>query len=320
MAPRRQDAGSNARTGSSHRRLRYGGPWFSAASALPLDGGLVRYGRLPALLAAAVRHPLGIAALMVLLVRTRSEQLHLSESPAGETLRSYFNERSLGVFPRNRLCQGVLLVPQVHSAYLRGHRRQALRTNLRRAASAGIRCEIVRDRRYVVDEILEIRRQQTSFHDDDTEGWRTGLVSPQVTLMVARDKRGTPVAWTGVVLDESVCLITLAGATSHEARWALHDYLVRVLIARRTRYLLASGGGPFGALGYAASVQHYQHLLGYELRHLVPVSVRELRRKRRRGGFSRGAVVTVPSLDAPDDAAGWTPRVPAGAPTSAGPL
>lgn len=263
MAPRRHEAAEGAPTRASHRRLRYGGPWFSAASALPLSS-LIRYGQLPSLVAAAVGHPRRTAALMVLLVSTRSEHPVLSRSLAGETLREYFNDRALGVFPRHRLCRGVLILPEDHSEYLRGRHRQALRTNLRRAASAGIRCEIVRDRQCVVDEIREVDR------DDDAEVWRRVVDRPEITLMVARDRRGTPVAWAGVVLDESVCLITLTGSNNKEARWALHDYLVRALIDRGARYLLANGHGPFGALGYTTNIQHYQHLLGYELRHLRP--------------------------------------------------
>jgi hypothetical protein len=38
--------------------------------------------------------------------------------------------------------------------------------------------------------------------------------------------------------------------------------------------LLAGGEGPFGALSYACSVQRYQHLLGYELRHVMPAKAR----------------------------------------------
>ncbi len=76
----------------------------------------------------------------------------------------------------------------------------------------------------------------------------------------------------GVVIDDKVCLIEGARAICHEARWALHDHLVRILIARGVKYLLAEGGGPFGALGFETNVQHYQHLLGYELRHVSPSS------------------------------------------------
>jgi hypothetical protein len=95
--------------------------------------------------------------------------------------------------------------------------------------------------------------------------------------MVARDEHGRPLAYAAAIIDDTVCLIGSALATCHEARWALHDHLVRILIARRVRYLLAEGGGPFGALGFAVNVQHYQHLLGYELRHLSPVSAKPRR-------------------------------------------
>ena len=90
--------------------------------------------------------------------------------------------------------------------------------------------------------------------------------------MVARDRNGRPLAMARVVIDETVCLIEGAAATCHEARWALHDHLVRILIDRGVTHLLAEGGGTFGALGFETNVQHYQHLLGYELRHVSPSS------------------------------------------------
>ena len=96
------------------------------------------------------------------------------------------------------------------------------------------------------------------------------LERPEMTLLVARDRLGRPLALTGAVIDDSVCLIRLAVASNHEARWALHDHLVRILIARGVKNLLGEGGGPFGALGFDANLHHYQHLLGYELRHLKP--------------------------------------------------
>ncbi|MFZ0091783.1 MAG: hypothetical protein WAL63_19930, partial [Solirubrobacteraceae bacterium] len=92
---------------------------------------------------------------------------------------------------------------------------------------------------------------------------------------------GQVLAVAAVVIDEMVCLILSALATCHEARWALHDYLVRTLIARRVRYLLAEGGGTFGAVGLSPSVQHFQHLLGYELRHVIPTMVHSSPRRLR---------------------------------------
>jgi hypothetical protein len=298
MAPRRQKREIGAAESESDHPFRYGGPWFSAASALPLERGLIRSGRLATLVAAAVRRPARVAALLVLLLQTRSEHIYLSESRAGQALAAYFNQRSLGVFPTTRLCRGVLLLPRDHSAYLRGRRRQALRTNLRRAATAGIRCELTSDRSAVVDELFEIRRG-SSFRDSDADTWRATLARSEMTIMMARDKYGRPLAMTGAVIDDSVCLISFAVATSHEARWALHDYLVQMLIARRVRYLLAEDGGPFGALGFTANVQHYQHLLGYELRHLTPVSPHVMMRRRRFLVSLAVAGATIASLGVP---------------------
>jgi hypothetical protein len=269
----------SARVIGSDGRFRYGGPWFWAAS-LPLEGATSSE-RLASLTAASLRRPRRLVALLVLVLRTRSERVRLSGSLAGRTLHAFFNARSLGVFPRHRLCRGVLFLPEDHSEYLRGRRRQALRTNLRRAVSAGISCEVASDRSRVLDDILEIDRRGSLGHDTDVKSWRAALAMPEFTVMVARNERGNPLAFAGVVIDEAVCLISVTGAISHEARWALHDYLVQILIAHRVRYLIASGGGPFGALGYPANVQQYQHLLGYELRHVSAVAPRAVRRGKR---------------------------------------
>jgi hypothetical protein len=100
---------------------------------------------------------------------------------------------------------------------------------------------------------------------------RAAVARAEVTIAVARDEHSRPLAMAAMIIDDMVCLIQCAVATSHEARWALHDHIVRSLIERRVRYLLADGGGPFGALGFTGNVQHFQHLLGYELRHVVAV-------------------------------------------------
>jgi hypothetical protein len=252
-----------------------------------LGAGLGHPARLAVLAACAARRPWQIAALIVLLLRTPREHVFLSGSFAGQSLRDHFNRRFCGLFPQNRLLRGVLLLPHEHSEYLRGRRRQALRTNLRKAAAAGVRCEgtadtagalgapaalhaagaleaaeqIVRDRRTTMTaaELTELKR-----------AWRAPFARPETTLLIARDPYGRPLALTAAVIDEAVCLVQVAVASSHEARWALHDHLVQLLIGRGVRYLLVEGDGPFGALGFEPEVHHYQRLLGYELRHLVP--------------------------------------------------
>jgi hypothetical protein len=240
---------------------------------------MLRPRQLISLIAAIMLRPTQAAALVTLLMRTQSEQVVLSTSSTGQALSAYFDERSFGIFPNNRLCRAVLILPDRHSDYLRGRHRQAVRTNLRRAQAAGIRCETMQDARLAFDEVTEIveyREAPTRGDRDILESWSAMLAGPEMTLVVARDHSGSALAFTGVVIDDAVCLIRVAVARSHLARWALHDHLVEALIGRSVKYLLAEGGGPFGALGCDTGVHHYQRLLGYELRHLRPLSSRGL--------------------------------------------
>lgn len=186
----------------------------------------------------------------------------------------------------NRFCRGVLLLPGEHADYLRGRRRQALRTNLRKAAVAGIQCEVVSDPWRAVDDISQVLRRQWGWMTEAEleavmENARAAIERPELTIAVARNEHGRPLAFAAAVIDDMACLLKGAVATTHEARWALHDHLVRILIARRVRYLFADGGGPFGAVGVAANVQHYQHLLGYELRHVLPAGTQTPALRRR---------------------------------------
>jgi hypothetical protein len=266
------------------RRFRYTGSWVSAASALPLDGALSRPRRLVKLMAAAVRRPRRLAALFMLLLRTPKEFVVLSESRTGQALGRYLNQRRLGIH-KNRFCRGVLLLPEEYPDYLRGPRRHALRTNLRRAAAAGIRCDVISDLR-ACDEVFAVLRQGNGLPEAElharTNYFRGWVARQAMTVMVARDQDGVTLAVLAATIDDSVCAIGFAMATCHEARWALHDHLVRILIARRVRYLLSADEGPFGALGYPTNVLHYQHLLGYELRHMIPVAAYRAARRPRR--------------------------------------
>ncbi len=172
---------------------------------------------------------------VVLILKTRSEHPPLSPSPAGRTLALYFGERFLGVFPQNRLCRAVLLLPSDHAEYLRGRRRQALRTNLRRAARAGIRCETIANHVEALEATSEVLRQRDHEPLSDaevtrlTDAWSPIFSWPETMVMVARDRDDRARAVIAAVVDRTTCLIKVAVASSHEARWALHDHLVRIL-------------------------------------------------------------------------------------------
>ena len=144
-----------------------------------------------------------------------------------------------------------------------------------------------------------------------TNDFRARVARPEMTVMVARDQDGYALALLAATIDDSVCAIGFAVATCHEARWALHDHLVRLLIARRVRYLLAADEGPFGALGYPTNVQHYQHLLGYELRHVIPITARPAT-LRRRLIASLAVVAAAATLVVPPAAAGTARLIPPG--------
>lgn len=268
------------------RRLRIGGAWVSAASGLPLTGHAIRPLPVARLVAAALRRPGRFAALVALLARTPTEHVVLSNTTAGRALGEYFSLRAMGAVPRKRLCRAVLVLPDEHATYLSGRRRKTVRRNLRRAAAAGIRCEVVSNRRSAFDDISHVLRHHPRSPIDPSFQAVADKVHAiarraETTVVVARDEDGRPVAIMTCVIDEVVCVITAAVAISREPRWALHDHLVRLLITRRVRYLLGDGEGPFGALGFTRSVQHYQHLLGYELRHVVPASPPRVTPRRR---------------------------------------
>lgn len=100
--------------------------------------------------------------------------------------------------------------------------------------------------------------------------WPVLSGAPEATQFIASDDAGCPLAVAAVVIDDEVCLLRLAVASSYDARWALHHHLVVTLIDRGVKYLVSAGNGPFGALGLSPDVHYYQQLLGYELCHIIP--------------------------------------------------
>lgn len=222
-----------------------------------------------------MRRPKCLIALVLLLRKTPRLHVVLSGSPAGQALNEYFNQRSLGILPRTRLWRGILILPRDHAECLRGRRRQAPGTNLRRAASAGIQCDVVADPWRAVHDLDLVLWRRGESGTPEAQSWlnevHAAVARVEVTIAVARNEQGRPLGMAELIIDDTVCLIKHAMATTHDARWALHDFIVRTLIAQRVRCLMTDGGGLFGALRFTSNVRHFQHLLGYELRHVVPV-------------------------------------------------
>jgi len=265
------------RARGSDPRPCYGGSWFRTASALPLDGGFSSPRRLWELLLVAAAHPWRPLALILVLLRTPTIDLSLSDSAAGQLLCAYFNERTLGVFPKNMLCRGIAILPPSPQDYLHGRHRQTVRTNVRRAKAAGIKCKPIGSPSDFLAAALDVvhSRQDPEAAADLTTlaaglmpHWQIRVAHPETTLLVAYDSAGEALAVAAVMIDDDVCVVRLAVASSHDARWALHHHLVLALIDRGVRLLMSDGGGSFGALGFTRQVQYFQRLHGYGVYHV----------------------------------------------------
>lgn len=87
-----------------------------------------------------------------------------SRSAAGDELRNWFNPAR--VLPLDRAPVAVLPLPATQAAYLRGRSKQALRTNLTRAAEAGLACT-------VAESAEEVWRSAQIIADRRGSAWRT---------------------------------------------------------------------------------------------------------------------------------------------------
>lgn len=150
---------------------------------------------------------------------------------------------------RYRHAQGVLPLPAEVSQYLRGHHRQALRTNLNHARRAG----------FTVDH-------------HHLDGWepgpgdsRGGEITPgPIERWDALDRDGGIVAQAVLSVDEEVALLHGLVSSASYARWLLHTAIVErlcgdcglLLTNSDDVYLLSPGN------------RHFQRLLGYEIARL----------------------------------------------------
>jgi hypothetical protein len=289
---------STQRSRRNRDPVQYGGDIFRTASAFlrravpGVPAGLANPDQRP------VSTPAGVRATVVLLTRLPTLKVRLTGAPAGERLRTHFDDRKWGIL-HSRLAQGVLVLPDEHSHYLRGSSRQALRTNMRKAHSCGIRCQRLEhlDQRRAA--VMHLRERATNHLS-----WPNELFClAGDTWWAARDRRGTAVALAQVTIDSEWALLQSFVSTHRAARYLLHGQIVEELIAADVRYLVASA--PMAPL-LEPSLQYWQHLLGFRVANL---SVRS-------SPLSAEAFEPVPRVqcDAAADVAvdqdALTPRVP----------
>lgn len=204
----------------------------------------------------------GAMNLAALLYRLPWLEVRLTGSASGRAIRGYLNERSRGIYHR-RVAQGVLSIPPHPGDYLRGRSRQAVRTNLHRAARAGLQAREIRrtaERR----KIVEVWARDAS----GAEYWAPKLLARAGDrFWTATDGDGRLVGLLAATVDEDWAMLHALLCIRSEARYLLHTALVTHLCEQRVSHLFATDGN---ALLMPPGLQYFQRLLGYDVAHLHP--------------------------------------------------
>jgi hypothetical protein len=166
----------------------------------------------------------------------------LSDGPAGQQMRAWF--RPDRMLPFDRAPIAVLDLPATPAEYLRGRSRQALRTNLKRAAALGITCASVpseHEVRRVADAIATGRGTVGEELVPATE-----VPGPHRRFSAAYDVTGQPLALGQTILDgPQAGLLLMITAIGHPdariGRYALHAHLVTDLVEQGASSLVVGG-------------------------------------------------------------------------------
>ena len=207
----------------------------------------------------------GVAAVRTVLRQLPDHPLAFSDEPAGRELRAWFRpDRRL---PFNRAPVAVLELPDSPGEYLRGRSRQALRTNLTRAAAEGLRCAPVEDagELHRIADAIAVRRTTTP----DTLVRPGQLPARDRLWSAAFDASGDPVAMCQVVVDDDraglVLMVTAVGhASAPLVRYALHAHLAGRLVDRGVSTLAVGGSMLLTSTG----TRYFQQRTGFTPVHL----------------------------------------------------
>ena len=182
----------------------------------------------------------------------------VSSDPSGDRVWQHFAHRRLGI-QVNALAVATVHIPEDRAALLRGHSRQALRTNLRHAEQLGTTYrrltgtpeECASLRALCVKSGLDMSVEEISF-------W----ISQRPELFVAIDRSGSYVAAYCLDVDTDAALLsrvmTAPGREGLYARYGLHVHVVHELGDRNVRLLCV---GP--TYTSPPRLQYLQHLLGF---------------------------------------------------------
>ncbi len=168
--------------------------------------------------------------------------VQLSDSPTGVAIAEHLALTRWGI-PRFRLAQGVLHLPHDFASYLRGRRRQAVRTNVHRARDLGM------------------NSHSRTIPTWTRPGEKLAHAAP-VEYWWATSRDGVTVGEAWVTVDEECALLHSMGCSERYARWLLHTAIVERLCAVGCRLLLTNS---FDVPLMAPGQQYFQRLLGYSI-------------------------------------------------------
>jgi hypothetical protein len=176
--------------------------------------------------------------------------VRLTASPAGQLIGEHFAIRERGRW-RYRSAQGVLPLPGDFAEYLRGHHRQAVRTNVGHARRAG----------------MTVARTELDGWEPGLDDSRRGLLTPgpiEWWQVRGPDDEGPPLAEAIVTVDDDVALLHGLGSRAKHARWLLHTKIVERLCGRCEVLLVNCDDAYLLGPGH----RYFQRLLGYEIARL----------------------------------------------------
>jgi hypothetical protein len=187
-------------------------------------------------------------------LRLPSIRIRLTASPAGRMIGEHFAIREQGRW-RYRRAQGTLRLPGEFSQYLGGRHRQAVRTNVAHARSAGLTIESV-----TIDN-----------WSPGPGDFRAAHIAPgPIERWMVLDPDGELVADSILSVDDDVALLHGLVSSVTYARWLLHTAIVERLCGRCSVLLTNSEDAYLMGTGN----QHFQRLLGYGIARLrLPRSV-----------------------------------------------
>jgi hypothetical protein len=198
----------------------------------------------------ALTHPHLVPAYVRLLRELPTELIELSDRTAGQFLRDRWAHQSW----RKAASHASLRLPSELDIYLRGRRRQAVRTNLHRADAIQLTCRTVTTDRCAIENIFKDHALATALGVDNTDGTAAAVVSWAVF-----DRTNRQLGHAVALVDErAAVLLSLQGphdlTVAHQTRYLLHTTVVADLIQRGVQHLILESilGAPPGHKYFAA--------------------------------------------------------------------